>query len=157
MTLDTLFEITFPLVVPFWALMIFAPTWSVTHRISSSPLIVLPPLAVYLALAVPRFSGLWEAVSQTDLGVLTAFFGQPAGAAILWAHVIAFDLFIGRWMYLDSRERGVHPLVMGPVLLLTILLSPIGLMVYLAIRSLVPRPAPDGVPGQRLPAASEAG
>ncbi|MEV8638533.1 ABA4-like family protein [Streptosporangium sp. NPDC051023] len=157
MTVDTLFAITFPLVVPFWALMIFAPTWSVTHRISSSPLIVLPPLAVYLVLAIPRFSALWTVVSTPDLGLITAFFGRPDGAAILWAHVIAFDLFIGRWMYLDSRERRVHPLLMGPVLLLTILLSPVGLLVYIAIRAFARPSAPDTPSGVRLPAASEAG
>ncbi|MEV7010598.1 ABA4-like family protein [Streptosporangium sp. NPDC051022] len=157
MTVDTLFDVTFPLVVPFWALMIIAPTWSVTHRISSSPLIVLPPLAVYLVLVVPRFSALWAVVSTTDLDLITAFFGQRAGAAILWAHVIAFDLFVGRWMYLDSRERRVHPLLMGPVLLLTILLSPIGLMVYLVIRYAVGRPAPDAAGERRPPVTSKAG
>ncbi|GAA3092676.1 hypothetical protein GCM10017600_88710 [Streptosporangium carneum] len=135
--------------------MILAPTWPVTHRISSSPLIVLPPLAVYLVLALPRFPALWAVVSTTDLGLITAFFGRPDGAAILWAHVIAFDLFVGRWMYLDSRERRVHPLVMGPLLVLTILLSPVGLLVYLAIRVLSGRPAPGVPAGGRPPVASE--
>jgi Domain of unknown function (DUF4281) len=37
-------------------------------------------------------------------------------------------------MYLDSRERGVHALVMAPLLLLTILFGPLGLLAYLAVR-----------------------
>ena len=45
--------------------------------------------------------------------------------------MIAFDLFVGRWACLDSRERGIPALVMAPVLLLTILLGPLGLLVYL--------------------------
>jgi hypothetical protein len=48
--------------------------------------------------------------------------------------MIAFDLFVGRWSWLDGRERGVPALVMAPVLLLTILLGPLGLMAYLLVR-----------------------
>ncbi len=45
-------------------------------------------------------------------------------------------------MYLDARERGLHPLLMAPVLVLTILLAPLGLLVHLAVRSVRPsRPA----------------
>ena len=59
----------------------------------------------------------------------------PVGTAAAWAHFIAFDLFVGRWMYLDSRDRGTHPLVMAPLLVLTILFGPLGLLVYLAVRA----------------------
>ncbi|MCT9930536.1 ABA4-like family protein [Planotetraspora sp. A-T 1434] len=140
---ETLFRLTFPLAVPFWALMIFAPGWTWTRRIVSSPLIIVPPLLVYLALAIPNFAGLWAAVSRPDLEVLGDFFGSPAGAAALWAHLIGFDLFVGRWMYLDSRDKGTSPLVTGPILALTILLSPIGTLIYLAVRTLSPARA-DG-------------
>jgi len=53
----------------------------------------------------------------------------------VWAHLIAFDLFIGRWMYLDSRSLRISGLVMAPILVLTILLSPFGLTLYLIIRT----------------------
>ncbi|QUQ63084.1 ABA4-like family protein [Kutzneria sp. CA-103260] len=132
-----LFQLAFLLAVPFWALMILAPTWSVTHRVISSPWIIVPPLVVYLCLALPIFGDLWTAVSRPSLAVFQAFLANPAGAAALWAQVIAWDLFIGRWMYLDSRERGLHPLLMAPILVLTILLSPIGALLYLGVRSTV--------------------
>ena len=132
--IQPLFQLTFLLAVPFWALMIFAPTWSGTRRVITSPWIIVPPLVVYLAVALPVFGDLWTAVSRPSLPVLQAFLATPAGAAALWAQVIAWDLFIGRWMYLDSRDRGVHPLLMAPILVLTILLSPIGLLLYLGVR-----------------------
>lgn len=135
--IQPLFQLTFLLAVPFWALMIVAPTWPVTHRVISSPWITVPPLIVYLAQALPVFGDLWTAVSRPDLAVLQTFLSTPAGAAALWAQVIAWDLFIGRWMYLDSRERGLHPLLMAPILVLTILLSPIGALLYLGLRSAV--------------------
>lgn len=142
---EALFQLTFPLAVPFWALMIFAPAWSGTRRVVSSPWIMTPPLAVYLVQALPVFGALWAAVSRPQLPVLQTFLATPAGAGAIWAQVIAWDLFIGRWMYLDSRRRGVHPLVMGPILVLTILLSPIGALLYLAIRPLWTS-APDAGP-----------
>ncbi|TDP93617.1 ABA4-like family protein [Labedaea rhizosphaerae] len=134
-----LFNLTFYLAVPFWLLMIVAPRWPVTERIVASPWIATPPLVVYLIIVLPHFDRLWAAVSRPDLGVLQAFLGSGIGAAAIWAHLIAFDLFIGRWMYWEARKLGIHPLVMAPILVLTILLSPIGLLVFLVVREVAVR------------------
>jgi hypothetical protein len=133
---ELLFSITFLLAVPFWALMVFAPTWGPTGRIIASPLIVVPPALVYLVLAVANFADLWAAVSAPSLGPLAEFLGTPEGTALGWAHFIAWDLFVGRWMYRQSRELGIHPLVMAPILVVTILASPIGLLLFLPVRAL---------------------
>ncbi|GAB3504489.1 ABA4-like family protein [Amycolatopsis cihanbeyliensis] len=138
MSTSALFGITFYLVVPFWAMMILAPRWSWTRRIIASPWIAAPPLIVYAILALRDLAELWAVVSRPDLGALQAFLGDPVGAAAIWAHLIAFDLLIGRWMYLDARERGVHHAFLAPILVLTILLSPFGLLTYLLVRA-VPR------------------
>lgn len=142
MTPQVLFALAFPLAVPFWALMIFAPGWSWTRRIISSPLIAVPPLLVYVVLLVPQFATFAGPVVSPDLTGLTEVFGTPAGAAAIWAHLIGFDLFVGRWMYLEARERGIHPLVMAPVFVLTILLSPLGLLTFLILRAVRPVRAP---------------
>jgi hypothetical protein len=131
-----LFMLTFPLAAPFWAMMIFVPNWQWTRRIIESPLIILPPLLVYLLVMIPIFPLFWAAVSAPDLAVLQQVLGSPAGSATVWAQLIAFDLFIGRWMYRDSRARGISPWLMGPLLLLTILLSPVGLLGYLVLRAI---------------------
>jgi hypothetical protein len=135
MDAQLLFALTFPLAAPFWALMIFAPGWSFTRRVVGSPLIVVPPMLVYAGLVLPDLVGFLGAVSSPELAGVAALLGTPLGAAAGWAHFIAFDLFVGRWIYLDSRERGIHPLVTAPVLLLTILLAPLGLLAHLALRA----------------------
>lgn len=142
----TLFQLTFSLAAPCWALMIFAPGWSWTRRIIGSPWIVVPPLVIYTVFAAGEFGTLWSVVSRPDLDTLRAFLGTPEGAATIWAHLIAFDLFIGRWMYHDARERGVHHAFLAPILVFTILLSPFGLLAYLLVRSAKPGPRrlPDG-------------
>lgn len=133
--MTTVFAWTFPLATPFWALMILAPTWRWTARIMTSPWVPLLPLVCYFAAALPHFGALWHAVSRPDLGVLQAFAGSPYGAALLWAQLIAFDLFLGRWMFFQARKHRIHPLIVSPVLLLTIFLSPFGLVVFLIVRS----------------------
>ncbi|UQS25143.1 DUF4281 domain-containing protein [Amycolatopsis thermalba] len=135
MSTTSLFQITFYLAAPFWALMILAPGWSGTRRVIASPWIVLPPLVIYTVFAIGDFGTLWAVVSRPDLETLRAFLGTPEGAAAIWAHLIAFDLFIGRWMYFDARERDVRHAFLAPILVLTILLSPFGLLAYLAVRS----------------------
>jgi Domain of unknown function (DUF4281) len=151
----TLFALAFPAAVPFWALMILAPGWRRTRQIIGSPLVVLVPLAVYLVAVAPILPGFAAEMLSPDLAGVREIVGSDAGTAVVWAHLIAFDLFVGRWMYLDGRERGVHPLVMAPVLVLTILLSPFGLLTYLAIRPLH-RPATAALPAATAPAPAPA-
>ena len=146
MTPDALFALAFPVAVPFWLLMIVAPGWSWTHRIISSPLIAVPPLLVYLALLVPQFATFAGPVVSADLRGLAAVLGTSAGAATIWAHAIGFDLLVGRWMYLDAWERGIPPLVMAPVFVLTILLSPLGFLTYLLLRTALPARVPAALP-----------
>jgi hypothetical protein len=133
---ERLFDLAFPLAVPFWLLMIVVPGWSRTRRIIGSPLIVLAPLTAYFAAVAPILPEFAAEMVSPGLDGIRALLGTADGTATAWAHLIAFDLFVGRWMYLDSRERRVHPLVMAPVLVLTILLSPFGLVAYLAIRAI---------------------
>lgn len=131
----TLFGLTFAVAAPFWALMILLPGWSWTRRIIASPLIVLPVVVIYALLVIPALGEVLPAVANPTLGGVRELLGTANGAAAGWAHMIAFDLFVGRWSWLDSRDRGVPALVMAPVLLLTILLGPLGLLVYLLVRT----------------------
>ena len=134
-----LFQITFWLTVPFWGLMIFAPASSVTARVMSSPVIAVPPLVVYTVLVAAHLPELWATMSSPDLDTLREFLATAWGASAIWAQVIAWDLLIGAWMYREGRRLGLHPLLMGPLLVLTIILSPFGFGLFLAIRAFCDR------------------
>ncbi len=144
----TLFDLAFLLAAPFWALLVLAPGWRWTDRIAASPLPMVPVLAVYLALAVPVFPQLWAAVSRPDLAGFQELLRLGGGAGAIWAQVIAWDLFLGQWMYREARALGIHPLVMGPLLVLTVLLSPIGVLLFLGLRAAV-RLRGRGADGER--------
>ncbi|MGP8302974.1 ABA4-like family protein [Streptomyces inhibens] len=155
MTNSTLFDLAFFLAAPFWALLILAPGRRWTDRIAASPLPMVPVIAVYLALAVPVFPQLWAAVSRPDLAGFQELLRLDGGAGAIWAQVIAWDLFLGQWMYREARALGIHPLVMGPLLVLTVLLSPIGVLLFLGIRAGV-RLRARRRPGLRQPGALRA-
>ncbi|MCX5389666.1 abscisic acid-deficient protein Aba4 family protein [Streptomyces sp. NBC_00094] len=141
-----LFELTFLLAAPVWLLMVFAPAWHVTERIAASPLTVLPLLALWAVLAAPVLPELWTAVSSPDLDTFRELATLPNGAAAIWAQIIAWDLLLGQWIYREGRRLALSPFLMAPLLLLTILLSPLALPLFLALRATrtrntAPRPA----------------
>jgi Domain of unknown function (DUF4281) len=134
-----LFGITFVLAAPFWTLMVLAPTWDWTRRVAASPWIVVPPALIYAVLAVPQLPALLPVLLTPTLEGVREILSTDTGAALAWAHFIAWDLFVGRWMYLDSRERELSPVLMAPILLLTILLAPFGLLAYGLVRLVTDR------------------
>lgn len=132
--METVFSASFLLVLPFWLLMIFLPKWRWTERIIRSPWIAAPAALLYVALVLPRLPEVLGPVANPNLGGISALLGSPAGATIGWAHFLAFDLFVARWAYLDSRARGLSPFVMAPVLFATLMLGPLGFLIYLGVR-----------------------
>ena len=146
--MGVLFRVSNVLVLPLWALMILAPLWRWTMRIMRSPLVSAAPAILYAALVLPRLDEIWPAVSRPTLNGVAALLGSPAGATIAWVHFLAFDLFVGRWIYLDSQERRVSAWLMAPVLFLTLMLGPAGFLLYLVVRSVAVSPVAAQAPVQ---------
>jgi Domain of unknown function (DUF4281) len=134
-----LFRLSNLLVMPLWGLMILLPRWRWTQRIMRSPWVSAPPALLYAALVFPRMSTIWPAIAKPTLGGIAPLLGSPEGATIAWVHFLAFDLFIGRWIYLDSRERQVSALLMAPILFFTLMLGPLGFLTYLVLRTVAIR------------------
>lgn len=131
--METLFKISGLFVLPFWFLMIVAPHWKVTLRLLKSPFIIIAPVIVYVILVLPQIVTLLPKVMGPKLPEIAALLGTPEGATIAWMHFLAFDLFVGRWAYLDSRERGISAWLMAPVLFLILMLGPLGFLLYLGV------------------------
>lgn len=133
----TAFELCNLVILPFWILMIVAPLWHVTRRVIGSPWIVAPPAVIYLVTLLP-VAGLVlpEVIAPVQARVMTLL-GTPTGTTLAWAHFVAFDLFVGRWIYCDSRSRQYSAWWVSPVLVLTLLVGPVGLLVYLASRTAI--------------------
>lgn len=133
---DTLFQLSNLLVMPFWFLMIFLPHWRWTKRIIGSILIVLPVALLYALLVVPIMPSAFGDLMNPSLDSIAALIGTPEGATIAWAHFLAFDLFVGRWAYLDSRARNVTAWLASPSIFFILMFGPFGLLLYLIARAI---------------------
>jgi hypothetical protein len=139
--MDRIFGLSSFLVLPFWGLMIFLPHWRWTRRIMESPLVIVAPALLYTALVLPAIREVLPLVNRPSLAAIAPLLGSPAGATIGWVHFLAFDLFVGRWVYRDSRDREISAWLMAPVLYLTLMLGPMGFSLYLAVRAMSDRSA----------------
>ncbi|MFJ7129981.1 abscisic acid-deficient protein Aba4 family protein [Streptomyces sp. NPDC098101] len=145
-----LFELAFFLVAPVWFLMVLAPRWRFTERLAASPLTVLPLLTLWAVLVAPVLPEFWTAVSNPSIDAFRDLAALANGAGAIWAQILAWDLLLGQWMYREGRRLSVPPLLMGPLLLLTILLSPVALPLFLVVRA---RWTARARHGERTPAA----
>ncbi|MEM7800302.1 MAG: ABA4-like family protein, partial [Chloroflexota bacterium] len=126
MDLETLFSISNLFIMPFWLLMIFLPFWSWTERIMKTYWPILPPAIIYLVVVAPMIGSVLLSLSNPTLDGVISLLSTPAGATVGWAHFLAFDLFVGRWAYLDSRQHSIPWYVTSPSLFFVLMLGPVG-------------------------------
>ncbi len=136
---ETLFQAANLWIMPFWVLMILLPYWQWTRRIVSSWWMILPLALLYAWFLLPQVGALLPVLASPTLPAIATLLGDPSGAAIGWVHFLAFDLFVGRWIYLDSRKRTISAWLVSPCLFLTLMVGPVGLLLYLAIRWVIGR------------------
>jgi hypothetical protein len=96
--------------------------------------------AVPLAMAVLYIWALSTTPANPDggfgsLAQVKALFTQERAILAGWVHYLAFDFFIGCWMVMDAAERGIKHLLVVPCMLLTFMFGPVGLMLYVGLRS----------------------
>jgi hypothetical protein len=142
---ETVFNLANLFVMPFWALMIFLPHWRWTRRIMATLWPIVALSIVYAALLISQLGGSAAELMNPSLDSIAALLGTPEGATIGWVHFLVFDLFVGRWVYLDSREREISAWFVSPALFFVLMSGPLGLLIYLGARAVVGR-RNDGVP-----------
>lgn len=121
-------------IMPFWLLIIVLPHWNWTKRIIGSLWIVAPLLLAYALLVLPQALAVLPTLMNPTIPGIAGLLGTPTGATIGWIHFLAFDLFVGRWVYLDSRTRQITAWVASPLLFLILMFGPFGLLLYLLVR-----------------------
>lgn len=119
--------------LPVWLAMILAPRSRVTRRLVGfvQPLQIALGLS-YDALLTAGVVGRRELLDFRDPDAVRAALGNQDVFLAGWAHYIAFDVFVGRWIWEDAltagRDRGWRTRL---ALLLTWMAGPAGLSMYL--------------------------
>lgn len=119
---------------PFWLAMILAPRSRLAERLLGAA----PPLFIGLGAAYDAFlaSGMAKSGKMVDFGdpdAVRAALSDPDFFLAGWTHYIAFDLFVGRWIWEDALARGRTARL---ALFLTWMAGPAGLSLYLVQRRL---------------------
>lgn len=131
-----LFSLSSLFVMPFWFLMVVLPFWKWTQRIIQSPWIILGPALIYAIVLLPIFTTVWSGVSNPTLPGVIELISNENGATLSWVHFLAFDLFVARWIYLDSRERNIFALIISPILVSVLMVGPVGFLIYMVVRTI---------------------
>ena len=129
MFIEYLFDGANIFALPFWALMVLFPSWSITRRVMASTLPFVPLALAYLYCFINSIDpSTMDSFANPTLSTLAGLFADERVMATGWIHYIVMDLFVGRWIYLQGQEKGIwtrHSLV------LCLFAGPIGLLSHL--------------------------
>lgn len=135
MSPDSIFQTCSTIAMAGWlVLLIISPFWSSFDKFLIGIIITLLAI-VYAWLIFQVFTpGDFEKFSSLN-GVMELFTDKTAVTAG-WIHYLAIDLLTGIWIKKNAQKYNIHHLIVLPCLLVTFMLAPIGLLLYLLVRSI---------------------
>ena len=133
MSPDSIFQACSTIAMAGWlVLLIISPFWSSFDKFLIGIIITLLAI-VYAWLIFQVFTpGDFEKFSSLN-GVMELFTDKTAVTAG-WIHYLAIDLLTGIWIKKNAQKYNIHHLILMPCLLVTFMLAPIGLLLYLLVR-----------------------
>lgn len=133
---ESIFSLINLAALPAWLLLAVLPRSAVTRTVVHSglyPIVLGVFYAVTLTMGIFLGYGADGGNFNSAAGV-SQIFSHPHGILIGWSHYLVFDLFVGAWMSRDAQRRGVPHLALIPCLFFTLMLGPVGLLMYVAVR-----------------------
>ena len=133
MTPGGLFQIVNVLPLPIWLVWMAAPSSRLSRTLARSvwPWVVLATAyLLFMGTAIASAGG-FDPASYSSLKNVMRLFQSPWAALAGWTHYLCFDLFVARWIMNDAPDAGYW---LTPILFLTLMFGPVGLLCYLAVR-----------------------
>lgn len=69
-----------------------------------------------------------------SIAAVRALFASDSALTAGWLHYLAFDLFVGGWIVTDGLKHRIPALLILPCLPLTLMLGPLGLLLFILLR-----------------------
>jgi riboflavin transporter FmnP len=133
---DTLFSLSNGLAMIGWLLLIALPLQRANKIVFGIVITILA--AIYTWLVFEEFKP-GNLQNFRSLEGVAALFGNRKMLLAGWVHYLAFDLLAGVWIRNNAQKLHVHYGFVIPCLVFTFLLGPMGLLIYLVIRTLLKR------------------
>lgn len=136
---DILFSLTNLVALATWIVLILLPR----HEVLLTLVLYLGVgllCLIYATLLIGLVGGILDPIgergSMTEYSIdgLMRLFDTRGGIVVAWTHYLAFDLFVGLWIARDADHKGFSRWLQAPILLLTFLAGPFGLLVWLLVR-----------------------
>lgn len=125
---SVLFKIANSVALVGWLLMALAPRWKGTDFVVHKGLLPLGLALLYAILFVVTF-GTGKGDFSSLAGV-KQLFSNDWILLVGWVHYLSFDMFVGSWCLRDSWNRGISHWLMLPILFFTLMLGPVGYLLY---------------------------
>jgi len=142
---DTVFSIASTLALLGWVALIASPPsaqWSLGARRFAGRVLPLAFALAYVAMFVLHWRGEGGFGSIAEV---RALFDIPGVLVAGWLHYLAFDLFVGSWISEQAAALALPHWLLLPLLALTFLFGPAGLLVFFGLRTVwrkrLPAPA----------------
>jgi hypothetical protein len=140
-----LFLLCNQIVLVSWLVLIALPRWPLVIATMRNGIILLLSL-LYAVLMFVYFFRV-EGGGFGSLEAVRALFSSDPVLLGGWVHYLAFDLFVGLWVAARADEIGMSRFLQGPILLLTFMFGPAGLLAFEIMRRSrqVFPPPPEGI------------
>lgn len=141
------FSVASGLAILSWLALAVSPyraPWARPVRIFSG--LLVPQLLAVVYVAIFAATGM-AGGGYDSLEAVQRLFAVPELLTAGWLHFLAFDLFVGAWISEHAGELGIPHFLVLPLLALTFMFGPAGLLAYALVRVLwmrrrpVPQPA----------------
>lgn len=133
---DLVFSLANGLTLLCWLALIASPPsapWTEKVWLASGRIVPVILSAGYLLLFAVHWRGEGGFGSPAQV---RALFDVPGVLVAGWLHYLAFDLFVGVWIAKRSAQIGLSHWAVIPLLLLTFMLGPVGLLTFMTVRAL---------------------
>jgi hypothetical protein len=127
------FRIVNVLPMPIWLVWMAAPSSRLSRTLSHAvwPWMVLGALYLVFMVTAMTTAARIDPGAFFSLEGVMALFGSRWMTVAGWTHYLCFDLFVARWIMNDAPDAGYW---LTPILFLTLMFGPLGLLCYLAVR-----------------------
>jgi hypothetical protein len=134
MSPDSLFAVCNIIAMIGWIVLIAIPWWTSADQFIIGIIITLFAI-VYAYLLVTGFN-VGDLSKFGSLAGVMELFRDPVMVTAGWIHYLAFDLLAGVFIRRNAWKYGISHWFVIPCLLLTFMFGPVGLLLYLIIRTI---------------------
>lgn len=124
---------------PFWFAMLLSPEKDKTKKLLNGPMFFLGPIIIWVIIMAMNPQGMIDFANSGShpdgfLAGLASGMSSKAGVTAMWAHMVAGDICVTRWIWQDSLNRKMNTWMYKLSIFFAVMLMPVGLVIYLIFR-----------------------